>query len=146
MHLNKTPHESKSVPGVRFTTRTLNSIQRARRDASIAEHRREYTRLTTELQLLVSKHVKGETGEERAACYEALPLDVKLSIQRLEDESRIVLDQHITPAVIEAALVSIEGETFTLENLADEAPDALIEEIVTACSAASGLTADQQKN
>lgn len=146
MHLSKTPHESKSVPGVKFTTRTLNSIQRARRDASIAEHRREYTRLTTELQLLVAKHIKGEAGEERAACFESLLMDVKLSIQSLEDESRILLDQHITPAVIKAALVSIEGDVFTLENLADEAPDALIEEIMTACSAASGLTAEQQKN
>lgn len=147
MHLiNRTTHESKAVPGVNYTTRTLNSIQRARRDSTIAEHRREYTRLTTELNLLLAKHMKGDTDEARKLAYETLPLDVKLSIHDLEDLSRVVLDQHITPAVIGAALVSIEGGEFTLENLAEEAPDALIEEIVTACSAASGLTADQQKN
>jgi hypothetical protein len=148
MHLApRTTHESKSIPGCTFVTRRLNSIQRAKRDAGIAEHRREYTRLTTELSALVRRYIGDGTPEERQAKLSALEPAKTLEMNALDDGARLVLDEHIRPAVIRAALVSIEGaDGITLESLFDEAPDELIEEIDAACNAASGLTAEQQKN
>jgi len=148
MHLDsRKTHESKAIPGCKFVTRRLNSIQRARRDAGIAEHRREYTRLTTELSALVRRLIGDGTPEERQAKLAALHSDKALEMNALDDGARLILDEHIRPAVIRAALVSIEGaDGITLENLFDEAPDELIDEIDAACNESSGLTAEQQKN
>lgn len=148
MHLtSRITHESKAIPGCKFVTRRLNSIQRAHRDAKIAEHRREYTRLTTELSTLVRRHIGDGTPEERQAKLSALDNETTLAMNALDDGARLILDEHIRPAVIRAALVSIEGaDGITIENLFEEGPDELIEEIDAACNAASGLTAEQQKN
>lgn len=148
MHLKtKTTVQSQAFPGVSFTVRTLNSVQRARRDAAIAEHRREHTRLTTELGALVAQHVGTGTEEERTAKLAALDPGVSLQMESLYEEARLIYDQHIAPAMVRAALVSIEGvEGLTVETLFDEAPDELLEEISKACQDASGLSAEKQKN
>jgi len=147
MHLTKRTIESKTVPGCKFTVRTLNSIQRARRDASIAEHRREYTRLTTELAALLKRHIGEGDAEYRRTKLEALEPSMSLELSSLDDQARLIMDEFINPACIRAALVSIEGvEGITLETLFDEASDELLDEVAKACSEASGLTAEQQKN
>lgn len=148
MHLTtKTTVQSQAYPGVSFTVRTLNNFQRARRDAAIAEHRREYTRLTTELAALVQSHVDSGPPEQRAERVAALDPALLLQMRSLDDDARLVYDQHIAPAMIRAALLSIDGaDGITLENLFDEAPDQLLHEIAEACEKASGLSGEQQKN
>jgi len=148
MHLKtKTTVQSETFPGVSFTVRTLNSVQRARRDAAIAEQRREYTRLTTELAALVQQHIGSGTAEQRSAKLTALEPGVSLQMASLDDEARLIYDQHIAPAMVRAALVSIDGpDGLTVETLFDEAPDELIEEIAKSCGDASGLSAEKQKN
>jgi hypothetical protein len=148
MHLTtRKTHESKAIPGCKFTVRTLNSVQRARRDAAIADHRREYSRVTGELTTLVAKHLGDGSEEERRAKLAALDRSVSAELDLLADQARLIQDEFITPATIRAALFSIEGAgDVTLENFVDEAPDELLDEVKAACEQASGLTADQQKN
>ncbi len=51
----KSTVESKTCPGVSFQVRTLNAVQRARRDASVAAHRHEYSRLLNEARAIYKK-------------------------------------------------------------------------------------------
>jgi len=53
--------DSKAFPGVRYKIRTLNVIQRAQRDAEIAQHRLEYSRLSAEQNTLFRKLVGTES-------------------------------------------------------------------------------------
>ena len=47
--------DSVLFPGVRYKVRTLNVIARAKRDAKIADHRLEYSRLSNEQRTLTEK-------------------------------------------------------------------------------------------
>jgi len=64
--------DSKLYPGVRYVVRTLNVIQRARRDAKIAEARLEYSRLSTEQTQLYTKLIGDRTTPFVAALKEAV--------------------------------------------------------------------------
>lgn len=65
--------ESTAHPGVRFKVRTLNVIERAKRDAAIAEHRIEYSRISIELDTLQKKLI----GEEETEFTSALRKEVQ---------------------------------------------------------------------
>jgi len=127
-------HESDAVEGVRFTVRVLNVIQRARRDAEIADQRLEFTRLLEEYRALGDEERNSPAG------------------RRLDYLSGLIADQYLKPASIRAGLVSIEGlsvdgEPVTdADGLIERGPDALIEEVWLACEAASGLSEEQRKN
>lgn len=76
--------ESKIYPGVRFRIRTLNVIERARRDAQISEHRIEYSRLSIELDTVKRKLI-GEAETEFTAA-------IRKELQKLE----LPLDHPVT--------------------------------------------------
>lgn len=62
--------QSKVCPGVSFQVRTLNAVQRARRDASVAAHRHEYSRLLNEARAIYKK-VAGITDTAFTAALKA---------------------------------------------------------------------------
>lgn len=64
--------DSTAFPGVRYHVRTLNVIQRARRDATIAEHRLEWLRLSNEQQTLRRRLLGEHTTEFVAALRQAV--------------------------------------------------------------------------
>lgn len=150
---SKFTESSKKYPGVSFTVRNLNTIRRAERDATIASHRLEYTRLTAE-RATQFKALAGEDGtaEERNARVNALPVDKRLAILKMDEEAQHIYERFIVPNAIRAGLVSIDGidldgvEHPTAEDVIQGAPDDLIEEIYAACVRGSGLTEDEAKN
>lgn len=137
---SKTTIESESCPGVTFTVRRLNKIQRSVRDLPVMEPRMRYTEISERyFELKGRKEQTPETLRET---------------KMLDYEAGLVINEHLKPASIRAALVSIEGleidgKPATVDSLlADGSPDtdALIDEIYQACEIAAGLTGTQQKN
>ncbi len=148
---------SATFPEVSFTVRVLNRIERARRDAGIAAHRAEFSRLERERAALLRSLIPGadfESSSGAVAANErvmALPLADKERLFALKEEADIVHSAQIVPAEIRAALISItglecDGVPATVESVIASAPDELIIEIHAACVSASGLTAEQEKN
>jgi hypothetical protein len=137
---SKTTAESAVCPGVKFTVRRLNKIQRSARDLPVMEPRMRYTEISERYFEL--KGLKEPTPEtEREA-------------RMIDYEAGLIINEHLKPASIRAALVSIEGleidgKPATADSLlADGSPDTdgLIDEIYAACEIASGLSGTQQKN
>lgn len=154
MHSTKTVYteQSKLYPGVSFKIRTLNVMKRAQRDAGIASQRLEYTRLSAE-RATQFKALGGDTGtiEEQTARVNALPIEKRLEILRLDEEADSIFNQFILPATIRAAFVSIDGyeldgATPDIDALLNDAPDDLLGEIYAACVRGSGLTEGEAKN
>ena len=149
---SKTVIKSKILDGVEYTVRTLNIVKRAERDAGIAEHRAEYSRLSTERQTSLAKLIGKEgTDEEREAKYQALSAEDRTRDQTLFEAIDQLLQRYIIPATIEAALISItgyeiDGAAPDAKALIEHAPDALLKEIYSACVTGSGLTGDEVKN
>lgn len=149
---SKCRFESKAAPGAVFVIRTLNSIQRARRDASIAEQRLEFTRVSAELAAL-RKALIGNDGtvEDNRAKYDALSIDDKMKLDFLAAKQNSLYEEYVVPANLKAGIVKIEGLKLdgqvveTVEQLY-EAPDALINELYEQCQAAAGLSEEEQKN
>jgi hypothetical protein len=150
---SKFTESSKKYPGVSYTVRNLNTIRRAERDAAIASHRLEYTRLTAE-RATQFKALAGEDGtaEERNTRVNALPVDKRLAILKMDEEAQHIYERFIVPNAIRAGLISVDGldldgvEKPTTEDVIQNAPDDLIEEIYAACVRGSGLTEDEAKN
>lgn len=135
---SKINHESESFPGVKFTVRRLNSIQRAKRDAKMLEQRVRISELDAKQRALP----KVEPDQPDSAAVERARLTAEL--ETLESE-------HFKPAYIRAGMISIEGfevegKAGGVEDVLEHAPDELIAEIYLACIRASGLTEIQQGN
>lgn len=135
--------ESKAVPGVRFTVRTLNKIQRAARDFPIASARAHIADLLEEYFAIKATPEADRTPGQ---------------VERLNAidyrEYSAVYDAQIVPANLRAGIVSIEGLEIdgapaTAQSLIDSGGadyDALITEMNDACEAASRLTPTETKN
>lgn len=144
--------KSKKYDGVEFQVLTLNVIQRAVRDAGIAEHRLEYSRLSAERGTLLDSLVgKGGTIEEREKRYDDLtPVD-RFKLIDLNSRAELIHQQFIAPAAIKAALTAvtgfeIDGKPADADTLILHAPDDLLMEAYDACTRASGMTGEEVKN
>jgi hypothetical protein len=137
---SKNTIESKTVPGVTFTIRTLNRIQRARRDLPVMATRQHLSGLIREYGPLQENPKRTPAQDQRLALIEA--------------EYSWLQDQEIYPSVMRAGVVSIDGleidgKPATADSLIESTGadyDELIEEIYMACSAAAGLTPTETKN
>lgn len=157
--------ESKVMPGVWLTVKILNKVQHAKRELGILEQRAKYTRAIQDREALVNRMcatVKREafTGEDAESRYEkardeaflAGPAGDRERAIALRAEYEAIGDAVLLPAIIKAALVQIEAfhvgpeAIITVEQFLENAPDALLDEALTMCNEASGLTVDQQKN
>jgi hypothetical protein len=139
---SKTTIESKAIPGVTFVVRTLNKIQRAKRDLPVMATRQHLAGLIREYSPINEIPAEERTPEQAA----------RLGL--IEAEYEWLLDQEIYPAVIHAGLVSVDGievdgKPATADLLIESAGadyDELIEEIYAACNRAAGLTPAETKN
>jgi hypothetical protein len=146
MNLNtKTVHESKTHPGVKFTIRTLNDVQRSRRDISLLDQTERMTDLGRQLNALPPT----PKAEEKDATPPPDPHAAERN--RIYKAMNVIEGVHFKPAYIRAGLVKIEGlefdgRTATVESVIEDAPDDLQAEIYRECLLASGLTAEQEGN
>lgn len=139
---SKTTIESKSVPGVSFTVRTLNRIQRAKRDLPVMATRQHLSGLIREYGPLFETPAADRTPAQTQR------------IALIDAEYSWLQDQEIYPSVIRAGLVSVDGleiddKPATADSLIEATGadyDELIEEIYKACSDAAGLTPTETKN
>ena len=151
----RTRHQSKVDDSVFFTVRTLNLIQRARRDAANLDGRQKYTEAVSAQSSLVDdvvpRALRGEQERIKTWTEKATP-DQNRRLDELADREATLRYSIIIPMVLGAALVTIEGlmadskQIITVEDFIEHAPDALINEAFELCQKASGLTDDQQKN
>lgn len=129
----KTEHKSTEIDGITFTVRTLNVIQRARRDAGIADERIRYTNLLREYQALSEEEKSLDAGPE------------------LVYRITLLLNEYLIPAALRAGLISISGieidsKPATAEMLIESGPDDLLMEIFERCEETAGLSGDDSKN
>lgn len=138
--------QSEALPGVSFTVRCLNYVGRGARDLALMDDRLELSRLMEQLRELsepVDPNKPQEPLRPRPGC--------ELEWTKLSHRQRILNETKIIPAYIRSGLVSIDGflvngETATVDDVLNAAPDALLTEIFGACFAASDLPEDQRKN
>lgn len=131
--------ESMSLPGVSFTVRRLNQIERARRDFSIADE-------TLKIAELITRHAQLNPGEEKR-----LSPDEAAEVGRINQELDFLVNMHLKPSAIRAGLVSIDGlqidgEEATTEILIARGPRELVEEVWQACQESAGLGDEERKN
>ena len=142
--------QSEKYPQISFTLRVLNHIQRARRDANVAEELAQYREKIRRSARLYNEVIAGVDESGRAAALEANSNADEIA--RLNDEANRIYLSVIVPNALRACYVSIDGiglvdgQELTVEALLDSAPEDLLEEMVNRCEATSGLTEDQQKN
>lgn len=144
---SKKTHESTSCPGVKFTVRVLNEIQRARRDLALIDTRARINELRDKWSGLMPAPKPGAKPEDA-------PDDLgphALEIVRLSEEAGMIERSVLLPAYIRASLISIEGleidgAAATVDTLIESGRDALLGEIYQACAEAAGLGADETKN
>lgn len=134
---SKTTHESKVCDGVAFTVRTVNQRKRAEWGLSIADSLAEQDRLLRQMKAIEDN---GQVQDEKAVEY-----------QELMFRWTGINNAHVKPALVDLALVSIDGITVDGEesNLAailEVAPDELAEEIYRVCQEAAGLSGTDSKN
>jgi hypothetical protein len=152
---SKIMHESKAAPGVRFTVKRLNVMERAARDFVIAEEKIKYSRLLAEQRSLLARECPGFAAEEdagkRRAMIEAMSESASAELTELQFRASLIFERTVRPGVIGAGLVSIEGLSadgvpVTVQNFAACATDELLIEVYEACEAAAGLSDEQRKN
>lgn len=139
---SKTVIESKAVPGVTYTVRTLNKIQRAKRDLLVMATRQRLSALVREYAPLNEIPEDQRTPEQTAR------------MQAIDVEFSWLQDSEIKPSEIRGGLVSIEGleidgKPASADSLIESAGadyDELITEIADACRSAAGLSAAETKN
>lgn len=144
-----TEHLSLVNPLVTFQIRTLNVIQRAKRDSRILKERAEYLTAVQNRQALTNRIIAGATDDdERKRRWDAADPDLIARVNAYYDAEQALFNSVIVPAAITAALVSVKGMdgVSQVSDFLDNAPDALIEECYQLCDEASGLTVDRQKN
>lgn len=125
--------ESATYPGVKFTVRILNDIQRARRDAKLLDVRARINELQDRWAVAKDKG------------------DGAIELLKINDEAALLSQSQLKPAYIRAGLVSVEGIEIdgvpaTVETLIESGPVELVNEIYDACVKASGLGAEETKN
>jgi hypothetical protein len=131
--------QSQARPGVSFRVRVLSKIQRARLDAELLQPRSESIVMLSKIRAWSDE--SGVPRDEFAV--ELFEADAKM---------RAVLDERVKPAVMRHGLISVEGftvsgrEVIRAEEFIELAPEDLFEEAYEACSSASGLSAEAQKN
>ncbi len=135
--------ESKALPGVKITVRRLTQIQRAMRDLDCMEQQVRIAEIQAELDELVKPFRKTDDADEQE-----LPRDVVAKGTRLLNERNALEAAYVKPSTIRAGLIRIEGEGVArnADELIENGPDALIDEVYTEISRASGLTVDERKN
>jgi hypothetical protein len=167
-------HNSKSLPGVRFTVRrmgwgrrsdldmqTLKLRQRMREiEQEYPPQTKEEIELTRQLQAATKKATSVPEAEQEAVLVnEVMPLEEELRRLPLPTETRkaraaadteyAAVDAQIRPFWIRAGLISIEGGDvagMTADQLLDYGPPALASEIYTALIGDGRLTVDESKN
>jgi hypothetical protein len=134
--------ESTTAPGVTFTVRRLNRIQRAKRDLGCMDARLRFTAAIERYRDLEKVKEGARTPEQET------------EMRALDYEAGLIVNEHLKPASISAALTAItgleiDGKPATvaaiIENGGPEV-DELLDEIYTACEAASGLSGAETKN
>lgn len=153
---SKITHQSKSAPDVSFTVRCLNVMQRARRDAAIADRKIRYSQLLADQRALLKAAIPGFYEEEdpnkRADLLKTLAPDKANELAEIQFKAALLLDEHIRPAIVKAGLLSIDGlvldgQAVTApEAFLECAPDELLDEVYEACESASSLTDAERKN
>jgi hypothetical protein len=163
---------SVTVPGLSFTVRSLNYIDRAARDAATIEDRARMDRLRTESAELLDgrskplpegadKHpegvaltdqIKGEIAERvRALKIASLAPADREEIAAIEERWAQIRASRIIPAVIRAGFVSLKAGDEEIQSAdallsAGAGADALLLEIYLACCDQSGATEEERKN
>lgn len=110
--------ESKVCAGVSFHIRTLNAVQRARRDASVASQRHEYSRLVNEARAIYKK-VAGITDTPFTSALKA-----ELSKLALPEEHAVSkgLARFLSAEEIDAKMAALTAaERAQLDELNDRA-------------------------
>ncbi len=109
---------SAKYPGVSFKVRALNIVQRAKRDASIAAHRMEYSRLTNERFSLFKLAV----GPSETAFIRALKAEVAKMALPEDHPVTVGLNAFLSSAEMEAKLAQLPAETVQqISALSDQA-------------------------
>jgi hypothetical protein len=148
---SKKTFDSTAVAGVKYTLRRLNQRQRAKRDLTVAAEKLEYGELCSRY-LELQEEWKGKESER--------PKDVQIEVATVNYRLGLLLNAHIKPATIRAALVKIEmtgidgkpepftvdGKPYTPESFTDLCDnDDLIDEIWTNAEALAGLSVIQSE-
>lgn len=137
--------ESTAVPGVTFTVRRLNKTQRAKRDGPVMAERLRFSAALREREA-----IKPIGDPDRI-----LSADLQKEYETVNYEASLLYEEHLMPASVRAALVSIAGleidgaaitsASMLLESGTPET-DALLDEIYEACESASTLSDEERKN
>ena len=133
--------QSTTTPGVTFTIRRLNKIQRATRDSSVFEHYAAFQFALGEFARNLPTPETPDTPE------------MQERRKRLDYEATLVHRAHLLPVSIKAALISIEGLTVDDKPIKTAADllefgtpdtDALLDEVYEACEL-GGQVAEEKK-
>lgn len=123
--------ESVFRPGVWFTIKRLNSMDRASRDLEMADDLDALEELRAKAAALLPKE-----GDDPSAVY-----------KKAEKRYYLFLRSKRMPVIIAHGLVKVEGmDTDTIEAFIERATDDLIDEAYALCVAASELDAAALKN
>lgn len=133
---SKTQHNSEATPGVSYTLKKLSHGRRVRIDLALCDHRARVRELAKEFAAIP----EADTSE-----------DARLARLKLDQKTRLVIEEHFKPAYLREALASIEGleidgEPATLETLFSDGPAELVEEIYQAIQRGINLSVDDAKN
>lgn len=146
----KIEYESEVAPGVKYTIRVLNQIERARRDLQMRQSRLA-ARAAWEKVIELGRQIWG--AEESPARREELLRGHALAneLASTTEFFQLITDADIMPAVVRAGVVSISGLSFdgqpaTVDTLIASGDAQLLKEISNRCDDACGLSADQRKN
>jgi hypothetical protein len=146
---------STAVPGVTYTVRNLNRIQRAEREFGLMEARYRVSELNSELAALAKEFGIDPDADTSVAELFAADATAAQSRRRalLWKEIGLIGDRDIKPATIKAGLISIQGvdvgdKAADVESIlsGDPKTDALLDEIFAACEDSAGLLEKQRKN
>lgn len=126
-------HESKSLPGVKFTVRQLNQFERSRRELKVIDARARVTDLDGRRKALPEVP---ENEIERAKLDREIGIEIVLNIRPV----------YLRAGFVSAEGLTIQGQPVTVDLLLDAGPDGFIDEVYEACHGAAGLAVDESKN
>lgn len=149
MNLTSTEvHDSTAIPGVKFIVRRLNYISRCERDLGILANRSRLGSIMREMGTLCNGGSVERDDENRAT---NITKGKELEFRLLDTEYAMLHQTQIVPAYIRAGLVSVEGleidgKAADTAAILASAPNDFLDEVFSACHAASDLTDAQRKN
>jgi hypothetical protein len=129
--------DSKLFPGVKYKIRALNVIQRAKRDAEIAAHRLEYSRVSAEQSTLFRKLI----GTESTAFVRELRAAVAKLDLPADHPVTLGLAQFCERADMEAKLDKLSPADAALLTAAQQAQAAVYQEHIIPASIRGALIA-----